>query len=258
VGRAASVLAAVLAAPNSTLPDVSSMNAPSSEASGVSSCSTIDADAASSPIRGASRPVTVSSPAPFSAPLTAPLSAAPRATFPPAAAIISASRSASGVRTRTDLSVLRAMTSSVLASVMSLPRPMTIRWSAVTAISFIRWLETRTVRPSAARLFIRFLIHRTPSGSSPLTGSSSSRISGLPSMATATPSRWLMPSEKPPARLSATSCRPTRASTSSTRPAGMPWVWARKSRWLRAERPGCTDLASSSAPTVCSGSFRSR
>ena len=57
---------------------------------------------------------------------------------PPAAVIISVSRPGSGVRTRTDLSVLRAMTSSVLASVMSLPRPMTIRWSAVTAISFIR------------------------------------------------------------------------------------------------------------------------
>ena len=43
------------------------MNAPSSEASeasGVSSCSTMDADAASSPIRDAGGPVTVSSPAP--------------------------------------------------------------------------------------------------------------------------------------------------------------------------------------------------
>ena len=39
--------------PNSTLPDVSSMNASSSEASGVSSCSTTDADAAISPIRAA-------------------------------------------------------------------------------------------------------------------------------------------------------------------------------------------------------------
>ena len=95
------------------------MNAPSSEASGVSSCSTMDAAAASSPIRDDSRPVTVSSPAPSVG--------APRTTFPPAAVIRSASRSASGVRTRTDLSVLRAITSSVLASVMSLPRPMTIR-----------------------------------------------------------------------------------------------------------------------------------
>ena len=57
----------------------------------------------------------------------APSAGAPRTTFPPAAVISSASRSASGVRTRTDLSVLRAITSSVLASVMSLPRPMTIR-----------------------------------------------------------------------------------------------------------------------------------
>ena len=33
----------------------------------------------------------------------------------------------------------------------NLPLPMTMRWSAVRAISFIRWLETRTVRPSAAK-----------------------------------------------------------------------------------------------------------
>ncbi|MGH3152835.1 MAG: hypothetical protein ACRDOB_19190 [Streptosporangiaceae bacterium] len=45
--------------PYSTLSAVSSMNASSSEASrGVSSCSTTDAEAASSPIRGAGTPVT--------------------------------------------------------------------------------------------------------------------------------------------------------------------------------------------------------
>src|SRR6185369_890335 len=69
--------ASVLAAPNSTLPDLSSMHPPYSEASPVSSCSPIDAEAASSPTRGASRPVTVSSPAPSAG--------APRTTLPPAA-----------------------------------------------------------------------------------------------------------------------------------------------------------------------------
>ena len=42
-----------------------------------------------------------------------------------------------------------AMISDVLASASSLPWPMTMRWSAVSAISLIRWLETNTVRPSA-------------------------------------------------------------------------------------------------------------
>ena len=92
----------------------------------------------------------------------------------------------------------------------------------MTAISFIRWLDTSTVLPWLARCFIRFLIHSTPSGSSPLTGSSSSSTCGSPSSAAATPSRWLMPSEKPPARFFATSRRPTRSSIASTRLLGRP------------------------------------
>ena len=102
----------------------------------------------------------------------------------------------------------------------------------MSAISLIRWLDTSTVRPSLARFFSMFLIHRTPSGSSPLTGSSSSSTSGSPSIAAARPSRWPMPSENPLARFFATSVSPTRASTSSTRLRGRPWLWARNSRWL--------------------------
>ena len=45
----------------------------------------------------------------------------------------------------------RSISSSTVVSASSRPRPMTTRWSAVTAISLIRWLETSTVRPSAAR-----------------------------------------------------------------------------------------------------------
>ena len=41
--------------------------------------------------------------------------------------------------------------SSTLVSAISRPRPITIRWSAVSAISLIRCDETKTVRPSAAR-----------------------------------------------------------------------------------------------------------
>ena len=51
----------------------------------------------------------------------------------------------------------------------------------------------------------------TPSGSRPLTGSSRISVAGSPSSAEAMPSRWPMPSEKPPARLRATSPQPDHA-----------------------------------------------
>ncbi len=77
---------------------------------------------------------------------------------------------------------------------------MTIRWSAVNAISLMRWLETNTVRPSAARRRNSVRIQRIPSGSRPLTGSSHSSTPGSPSSAAARPSRCRMPSENFPAR----------------------------------------------------------
>ena len=87
------------------------------------------------------------------------------------------------------------------------------------SISAIRWLDTSTVRPSAASDFIRVRIHLMPSGSSP-----------------------------PRDRFRLTSARPARPRTSSTRVAGIRLVWARQRRWLRALRPPCTARASSSAP----------
>ena len=101
------------------------------------------------------------------------------------------------------------------------------------SISDIRWLDTKTVRPSAASAFIRFRIHRMPSGSSPLTGSSNIRIGGSPSSAAAMPSRCPMPSEKPLDRFPATSLSPTSVEH-LVRPAGAGrlLVWARQSRWL--------------------------
>ncbi|KRC95336.1 hypothetical protein ASE41_05980 [Streptomyces sp. Root264] len=175
-------------------------------------------------------------------------------TWPPASVSAEASFSRScgsvcGVRTRAKSAELAEMKSFTLMSASSWPRPMTIRWSAVSAISLIRWDETNTVRPSAARAFIRLRTQRMPSGSRPLTGSSKSSTWGSPSRAAAMPSRWPMPREKPLERLRATSWRPTTPSTSSTRRAGMPDSWARLSRWLRACRPPCTALASSRAPT---------
>ncbi len=94
---------------------------------------------------------------------------------------------------------------------------MTTRWSAVSAISDIRWLETKTVRPSAASCRARLRTQRMPSGSRPLTGSSRTTTGGSPSSAAAMPSRWPMPRENLPTRWPATASRPTRPSTSSTR-----------------------------------------
>ena len=54
--------------------------------------------------------------------------------------------------------------SSVLASAMMRPLPMTSRWSAVWAISLMRWLDRNTVRPSAASDFMRLRIPRCRRG----------------------------------------------------------------------------------------------
>ena len=140
-----------------------------------------------------------------------------------------------------------------VVSASSLPRPITIRLVAVCAISLIRWEETNTVRPSAARPFNRVRTHSTPSGSRPLTGSSSMRVSGSPSSAAAMPSRCPMPRENFPARCRATDERPVSSITSCTRRRPMPCVAASARRWLNADRPGWTDPASSSAPTSRSG-----
>ncbi|CAH0327513.1 hypothetical protein SRABI128_06180 [Microbacterium sp. Bi128] len=124
------------------------------------------------------------------------------------------------------------MISWIGASAMILPRPITIRWSAVTAISLMRWLERKTVRPSEARYFTRLRTHTTPSGSRPLTGSSRMTVCGSPRRAAAMPSRWPMPSEKPPTFFLATSASPVISITSWTRFFGMLWVAAMASRWL--------------------------
>src|SRR5271157_734916 len=96
--------------------------------------------------------------------------------------------------------LLRAASSATVVCASSRPWPMTMSWSAVCATSLIRWLETSTVRPCAAGFFSRLRIHRMPSGSRPLTGSSSSSTAGSPSSAAATPSRCAMPRENLPAR----------------------------------------------------------
>ncbi|SCE18736.1 hypothetical protein GA0115243_108160 [Streptomyces sp. ScaeMP-e83] len=219
------------------------MYASSSEARcGDSSQSRTSAPWARSLILGSGRPVTRRAPS------------GSDITLPPASMSddVSFSRSSgafSGTRTRAKSAEFAEMKSVTLMSESSRPRPITMRWSAVRAISLMRWDETKTVRPSAASVFIRLRTQWMPSGSRPLTGSSKSSTCGSPSSAAAIPSRCPMPREKPLERRLATSWRPTTPSTSSTRRAGIPASWARESRWARAVRPPCTALASSSAPT---------
>ena len=111
----------------STLSAVSSMNASSSEArAGARWCSAMPLASARSPIRASGRPRTSRSPPPG------------WVTVPPAAVAARASASGCGVRTSTAWPVPRAMNSAMLQSAMSLPRPITIRWSAVLSISDIR------------------------------------------------------------------------------------------------------------------------
>ena len=122
------------------------MKASSSEpACADNSCKVIPACPATSPICSMGAPVT------STAPLTS-LKASP--------ALASAvRRSAScGERTRTEVRVERAMKSAVEESAINLPRPMTMRWSAVSAISDSRCDDTRTVRPWAARFFMNVRI----------------------------------------------------------------------------------------------------
>ena len=114
------------------------------------------------------------------------------------------------------------------------------------------------MRPSAASALSRLRIHSTPSGSRPFTGSSRTTTLGSPSNAEATPSRWPIPSENPPTRLPATSRSPTMSMTSSTRRRLIPLVWASASKWLRAERPVCMALASSSKPSSAIGATADR
>src|SRR6478735_897899 len=130
------------------------------------------------------------------------------------------------VRTRTRDWPFPVMMSRMGASAMTRPRPMTTKWSAVCAISLIRWLERNTVRPCPARYRTRLRTHTTPSGSRPLTGSSRMSVCGSPSRAAAIPRRWPMPSENPPAFFRATASSPVISITSCTRALGMLWVAA--------------------------------
>ena len=109
------------------------------------------------------------------------------------------------------------------------------------------------MRPSEASRLARLRTQMTPSGSSPLTGSSRIRVAGSPRSAAAIPSRCPIPREKPLTLRRATDSSPVRPMTSSTRRRLIPWVAARARRWFTAVRPVCTAFASSSTPTSLRG-----
>ena len=110
----------------------------------------------------------------------------------------SASSLGSSARARTVAVECPLTNSSVLASAMMRPLPMTSRWSAVWAISLMRWLERNTVRPSAASDFMRFRIHKMPSGSRPLIGSSNITVWGSPSDRSGDPEALVDPEREGP------------------------------------------------------------
>ena len=113
----------------------------------------------------------------------------PARTLAPASRHRTANSAAWGLRTCTDCWELDCTNSSTLVSAISWPLPITSRWSAVTAISLIRWLETSTVRPSAASARMKVRAQWMPSGSRPFTGSSKMSTAGSPRSAEAIPSR---------------------------------------------------------------------
>ena len=184
-----------------------------------SSATAIPAPAAIAPIRSAGSPDTSS--APSSAEVT--VTSGDRSSM--------ASAGWSELRTRTEAGAAEAMKSATLVSAISRPLPITISRVAVCAISLIRCEETKTVLPCAASSRSIPRIHRMPSTSRPLTGSSRTTVAGSPSSAAAMPSRCAMPSENLPAGRRATERSPTASMTSSTRDRRMPVVWASASRW---------------------------
>ena len=171
--------------------------------------------------------------------------------------VIAAGTSVVVIATRSSEAV--AMSWSTETSARSRPLPITIRWSAVSSSSLIRWLETKTVRPSAASAAERLAHPADPFRVEP-DGRLVEHQDGRIAEECRRDAEALAHSERegarragrprPRARRSAGPCRARRRS--------MPLVWAIQRRWFRADRPGCTAPASRSAPTRFSGRSISR
>ena len=105
----------------------------------------------------------------------------------------------------------------------------------------------------AARERSSVRIHRMPSGSSPLTGSSRIRMAGSPSRAEAMPRRCPIPRENPPARLLATLVRPTISRTSSTRLSADPIRQGQTAEVVDGAAPGVERLGVQQGPDLVEG-----
>ena len=143
-----------------------------------------------------------------------------------------------------------AISSATLVSATTRPRPTTTRWSAVSCSSLIRWLETRTARPSAASE------RRKPAHPHDALGVQAvERLVEHQHRRVAEQrggdAEPLAHAERVAARLAPGRRAPARPARSPRRPGWPPepWEWASHSRWLRAVRLGCSAPASSSAPT---------
>jgi len=130
---------------------------------------------------------------------------------------------------------------------------MTMRWSAVRAISDIRWLETRTVRPSAARDCRRRRTQRIPFGVEPVDRLVEDQYGGI--------SEERGGDAESLAHAQGQLAGPAVGRVGQADDAenlvdagpGISLESASQIRWLRAVLPGCRALASRSAPTWRSG-----
>ena len=115
------------------------------------------------------------------------------ATVNPSSANRCCNSSAWGVSTSTI--VPSAKNSAIEYSPIMVPLPITTNRSAVCSISASKCDDTTIAFPCSARVRIVRRIQLTPSGSSPLMGSSKIRCCGSPNKAVATPMRCFMPNE---------------------------------------------------------------
>ena len=225
---------------NSTLAAVRSMKACSSDAlTGASSCRGMSCSNARSPTWAGSSPVTSSSPAPSS-----------RA-VPPAIATARASLAACGERARTERAEFAAMNS---ATEQSRDQPAAADDEQVVGgqrhlATSGGWRRTPSGPPRPAPAS-GCGSSKMPSGSSPLTGSSNISDRRVAEQRRGDAQPLAHAEGEAPGPLAGHVGQPgQREHLARPAGAGCRWPAARHSRWLGADRPPCTALASSSAPT---------
>ena len=155
--------------------------------------------------------------------------------------LLRASASASvdmvGLTTRTHARANWRTNSSTLASVISLPRPMMMRRSAISAISE-SWCERRTRCDPRGEMSEELADPADAFWVEPVRGLVEEQHPRVAEHGGGDAEALLHAQRVAPARFLATAPRPTSSSTSSTRVRGKPFDAARPRRWLRAGAPG--------------------